>query len=421
MKKAFETVRKHLFLILFIYSFSLSWILALNNIPLYHYKHGFDGAGHIDYMTYIVENDRLPKASHGWETHQSPLYYLVGSSLIEIFDTWKAAQYINIFILWITIGIAMYGFRVIFPKNKDGMYAVGVALSALPMLNIFQVMVTNELMNTMWSLAILVTLLKLLQSKMESEYFKLSALITALFILGFYTKVSIIMIGPMIGLSYLYLYIKSSATSRLRQIMTVLMMSIVVFTACYPLYLRASESVGPSNLGMIASSPSAPHTLEFYTRLDWIPKVDMYNTQYYSMLGGAYNSFFNDGHNAVTPFVSFHKKAFVLWSMGFILLPLSLYGLYLITKERKIPGIYLWGVLILMFGVYVFYNTKSGHYSAARLTYETPIVLPYAYGLAIFATKKYLKYLLFGLLFVQMTILTSFYWIEPWWHVTKGF
>jgi hypothetical protein len=420
MQKIFLHLKKYIFLYLFLYSFILSWALAFHNIPLYHYKHGFDGAGHIDYMTYIVQYNKLPPASHGWETHQSPLYYLIGSVLIYLFDIWKAAQYINIFILWITIFVAMATFKHIFPKKNDGMYLVGTALSALPMLNIFQVMVTNELMNTMFSLIVILFLIALLKIKEFQKYSIYSFFVTLFFILGFYTKVSIIMIAPLIFGAYMYIFLKSKF-SKVRQIAVGSLMLLVVFASCYPLYLRATTSVGPSNLGAIAASPNAPHTIEFYTRLDWIYKVDMYNTQYYSMLGGAYNSFFNDGHNAVTPFVPFHKKAFILWSMGFILMPLSLYGQYLIYKKKKIEGIFIFLTGILMFAVFVFYNTKSGHYSAVRLTYETPIVLPYALGLGALIFNKYLKYLIAILLFIQMTILVSFYWIEPWWHVTKGF
>jgi len=204
MMRLFHHLKKYAHWYLLGYVFILSWVLALHNIPLYHYKHGFDGAGHVDYMTYIVNNGQLPAAELGWETHQSPIYYWIGAGLISLFGTWKAAQYINIFILWITIGVAIYGLRIIFPKKLEAVLIGAVSLAALPMLNIFPVMVTNELMNTMWSLAVLVFLLKILKTTDEKKYFWNSFFVTVFFVLGYWTKVSIIMISPLIAGVYIY-------------------------------------------------------------------------------------------------------------------------------------------------------------------------------------------------------------------------
>jgi len=412
-------LKKYIHWYLLGFMFLGSWVLALHNIPLYHYKHGFDGGGHVDYLNYIVLERKLPPANYGWETHQSPLYYFIGSFLMSIFGTWKAAQYINIVILWVLIGVSYIGLRKVFKKKDQAIVGI-LSLAALPMLNIFPVMVTNELMNAMWSIATLVSLIFLLKSSGEREYLKYSSLVTLFFILGFWTKVSIIMIAPMIAGVYLFKFIKSDV-SRMRQIIVGVTMIITVFVACYPVFARASSSQGPSNLTMVASGPSASHPADFYLRLDWIPKLDMYNTQYYSMLGGAYNSFFNDGHNVLTPFIAFHKKAFVLWILGFFLFPLSLFGTLRLIKKDKLYGIFAGGLGLLMFGVFVYYVSRSGHYSAVRLTYETPIAFAYAVGLASAWRIDRLRYLIYGLLFIQFTVMVSFYWILPWWNVTKGY
>jgi hypothetical protein len=153
--------------------------------------------------------------------------------------------------------------------------------------------------------------------------------------------------------------------------------------------------------------------------MDWIPKVDMYTTQYYSLWGGAWNSFFNDGHNVITPFIAFHKKAFVLWSLGFVLLPLSLFGLWKVWKKNRDIALVVNIIGVSMLGMYVLYNIMSNHYSAARLTYEMAIIIPYSFGLAGAAINKRIKIFLFALLCIQFITLLSFYWILPWWHVTK--
>jgi len=144
----------------------------------------------------------------------------------------------------------------------------------------------------------------------------------------------------------------------------------------------------------------------------------MYNTQYYSLLGGAWNSFWTDGHNAITPFVKFHKKSFILWSLGFILLPISLYGLKLILKKEKKIWLILTLIGVEMLVVYAYYNLNS-HYSAARLTYEMGIVVPYAFGIASASENKKLKLPILFLLLIQFFIMVSFFWIQQWWHVTK--
>ncbi|PIY69554.1 hypothetical protein COY90_00005, partial [Candidatus Roizmanbacteria bacterium CG_4_10_14_0_8_um_filter_39_9] len=74
---------------------------------------------------------------------------------------------------------------------------------------------------------------------------------------------------------------------------------------------------------------------------------------------------------------------------------------------------------VSMLGMYVLYNMMSSHYSAARLTYEMAIVVPYAFGIASAAMNKKLKIIIFLLLSIQFITLISFFWILPWWHVTR--
>ena len=145
----------------------------------------------------------------------------------------------------------------------------------------------------------------------------------------------------------------------------------------------------------------------------------MYTTQYYSLSGAAWNSFWSDGHNAITPFVTFHKKAFVLWILGFILLPLTLYGFKRISKKEKMYSLYMSIIGFTMLFMYVYYNYTSDHYSSARITYQMGIVLPYAFGISAAAENKRLRSILVMLLSIQFVTMVSFYWIEPWWHVTK--
>ena len=72
-----------------------------------------------------------------------------------------------------------------------------------------------------------------------------------------------------------------------------------------------------------------------------------------------------------------------------------------------------------MLAIYFYLNIITLHYSAARLTYVMAIIFPYAAGLAAASKNKKIRYVIIGLILVQFVVMASFYWIEPWWHVTQ--
>ena len=282
------------------------------------------------------------------------------------------------------------------------------------MLNIFPPSLSNELLNTLWIIASLTCCIYLLNSKKAQDHKKIFIFLLIFLVLGVWTKVTIITVLPTVMLT---LWLAKKSTPMFIKQTTIV---LAVFCLAYaPIYLRAAGTSSPSNIVKVATSKPQPRSLDFYYRLDWIPKLDMYTTQYYSLWGGAWNSFWTDGHNALTPFVPFHKKSFVLWSLGFVLFPLSLYGLYSFYKENKKTGLIMIFWALSMISFYVLYNYLSPHYSAARLTYQMGIVLPYAIGISQAAKKPRLAQLLLLLIFIQFVTLLSFFWIEPWWFSTS--
>ncbi len=287
------------------------------------------------------------------------------------------------------------------------------------MLNIFPAMVTNELLGTLWSIAAAVATLYLVTEKNKKLIIRHALIIGLCLAFGAWSKISIITILPTVFIGFVYLLITRSHW-RKRLLLGLLFVFLLFSIFSIPIFQRGAQSNGPSNLLQTAGRiKQAPRDIVLYTRLDWIPKVDMYNTQYYTLLGGEWNSFWSDGHNAVTPFVPFHKKAFILWSLGFILMPISLYGLVQLWKENKAASIIVYIVGATMLGMYVLYNMISNHYSAARLTYEMPLVLTYAFGISTTAHNKHMNLVLLFYLLIQFVVLVSFYWILPCWHVTK--
>ena len=401
---------KKLIFLLFVLVFIGSVTLGVHNALLYNPLRGFDGSGHIEYVKYLYDNRQIPPPT-GLETHQSPLYYIISAVVLTATQQMKSIQFVNIFVLWLIISIVGY---FIYHRSKDLFQTlIGVtSLAALPMLNIFQPMVTNELLNTFWIISSVVFGSLLIHTKEKIKFNKYFLLLLVSLVLGVWTKITIISVIPTVILA-IFLATKTN----LKKFFALASISLFIFAIAYlPIYLRASKSSSPSNVALVASHLDTSRSLDFYYRLDWIPKVDMYTTQYYSFLGGAWNSFWSDGHNVITPFVPFHKKAFILWSLGFVLLPLSLFGLYLQFKRDKKTVLVMLALNASMIAFYFLYNMVSNHYSAVRLTYEMGIVLPYAYGLSSVAQIKKLRIVLLALLLVQFAVLLSFYWILPWWY-----
>lgn len=402
--------------ILCVLVFITSFVLGFHNARLYDPNHGFDGDGHVYYVNYLVSYHKMPPPTE-WETHQPPLYYLISAVVQSIFNSQKSVQYINTFVLWMIIIVAGLGLSRII-KDKVSVLFGMFALAALPMLNIFPAMVTNELLNTFWIITAVVSAIYFLTAKTGKSQTVCAIWIAVCLVLGVWTKVSIITALPTLAVAFIIaIFQKRIPTKRL--VITGLLVFIAFGLAYAPIYIRASTSIGPSNLLSTVSKVNTFNSLNFYIRLDWIPKVDMYTTQYYSFLGGAWNSFWTDGQNAITPFVPFHKKSFVLWSLGFILLPICIYGLVKQWKKNKNLSIVINTLGFSMLAMYFVYNNMSSHYSAVRLTYEMAIVLPYAFGIAGAAEGKRMRTIICILLAIQFIILVSFYWIAPWWHVTR--
>lgn len=398
--------------IIIVLIFIVSLALGVHNASLYDPSQGFDGSPHVYYVEFIKNYGRIPPPDQ-FETHQPPLYYIISALVHSLTGNIKSIQYVNIAVLWLIIVVVSLGLFKIF-KNKYLVFIGALSLVSLPMLNIFTPAVTNELLNTFWIISALVSGIYLYYSKTKKEFTRSFLFLLFCLVMGIWTKVTIITIIPTI---LVILYLSSKNIKKFFILSTALLM---IFGLAYlPVYLRAAGSKSPSNVLLVASKLSNKRPLDFYIRLDWIPKVDMYNTQYYSLLGGAWNSFWSDGQNQITPFVPFHKKAFILWTLGFVLLPISLYGLYLQFKENKKIAIFIAVMDISMLAFYLVYNMVSNHYSAARLTYQMGIVLPYAYGIAAAGKNKKIFPLIILLLAIQFLIMVSFFWIQPWWFVTS--
>ncbi|MCR4326892.1 MAG: glycosyltransferase family 39 protein [Candidatus Roizmanbacteria bacterium] len=395
----------------------ISITLHIHNALLYEPSHGFDGSGHVYYAQYIAQNWSLPNPNQ-WETHQPPLYYIIGALFILVTRmNIKALQFVNPIIFFIFLLVAYIGLKKVF-THKWQILLGTFSLLALPMLNIFPPMATNELLNATFICAVIVASIFIAYAKTKRELLR-AMLFTNIFLaLGFYTKVSIFTAIP----AYVTALIIQAANGKklypTKKFIAITLLGIILLIAIIvPIFIRTPEH-SPNNPLNVASTPIR-RNLYFFTRIDWIWKVDMFTTQYYSFLGGSWNSFWQDGHNAITPFVSFHKKVLVLWSLGFVLLPLSIYGLIHFWHKHNRAAMVVFAYAVTALGIYLLFNLRGNHYSAVRLTYIMPIALVYAFGIAGAASNTKLRWILLALLLIQYSVMVSHFWIQPWWHVTS--
>jgi len=390
---------------------TISFALGFHNASLYNPNHGFDGSGHIYYIEYVNKNNKIPPPTE-WETHQPPLYYIVSALILRITDNIKSIQYINIFVHWLIVCMVGLGLYKVL-KDKTQVLLGMLSLVALPMLNIFPPMVSNELLSTFFIISAIVAAIYLQYATTKKQFIITTTWLTVSLVLAVWTKISVVTILPTVIFA---LFLVRKVFSNKTVITTIISVLVIFGLAYLPIFIRADNSQSPSDIvGTVSAINKIPRPSGFYYRLDWIPKVDMYTTQYYSLLGGGWNSFWSDGHNVITPFVPFHKKAFILWTLGFILLPISLYGLFRLLKTHRLSALVIIITGISMLTVFVLINAACDHYSAVRLTYEMAIIIPYAFGIAAAAKNNRLVPVITLLLLIQFIIMVSFFWIQPWW------
>lgn len=385
--------------------FIFSIVFQIHNSLSYNPLHGFDGKGHIEYLEYIKTNHKLPLPHEGWQYYQTPLYYLLAMPAYIVGGI-QAVQLQNIVYFLLYIYIVGLLTAKIFPSNKNVSLVTTLALAALPVANYLVPMISNEFLN---DLIMAVSLLYM----MISPYSLINILLLTL---GFYTKYTLLTLGPAYAVA-LYLG-KKNFISR-----SVLYGSIFAWFICsiifrnlyfYQTPLAMAESFFPFPPGREARD------VKFFVDLSWIPKVDMFQAQHYSFIGGTWNTFWHDGYQTTVPVVSFHKKALGLWLLGFPLTIISILG-WVQLKKYKLKVFYV-GITYLLTALlaYVLYNFHLPYPSELKSFFMSG--LPVIYVLGIASSYTYLpktQKLMIGLLAIQFLLMISYFWIQPWWHVAK--
>lgn len=151
------------------------WVALLtNNLPQLPSLFGFDTDGHTEYIRYVQQHGRLPRADEGWQMYQPPLYYLLGAGLLEVAAremdgnavtlvraSSGAIGFTHLVFLWLAL-------RRIFPGSRH-LAALGLFFAAsLPAFVCVSHFITNEGLAAMLCTATLYFCLRTTQTETPS-------------------------------------------------------------------------------------------------------------------------------------------------------------------------------------------------------------------------------------------------------------
>lgn len=388
--------------------FLASVIFQIHNISLYNPDFGFDGQDHQAYISYVFTNHQLPLPNVGWESTQTPLYYTLGALFKSISIN---PQYLNLFV-FILLAFTVY-------RYANSFVAI-LAFLGLPMVNYLVPQISNELMSGMWIVLSLFLILKILQITDSKKYLKQIILSALIISIGFYTKYTALTLLPILFLAIFL----NPHFSLLQKFKNSIISGTVVLLLISPVLVRNYNLQGKLFLlapdFTVMEGKGAQRNLQFFTRLDWVYKADIYSARNYSFLGGLWNTYWHDGEHSITPVVTFHKKALGLWLLGFPLLLMSFIGLISLLKKDKRSGIVIFTYLLVALVSLIQYSIYLPYDYVLKAFYAFGIVVPYTLGLSEFSKMGKWQYRFTVLiLLIQFCLMLSYFWIQPWWHVVK--
>ncbi len=138
------------------------WIILLTGVFLrIHYVlstpfaiRSYDTSGHLNYILYVLNKWSIPASWSGWEMHQPPLYYFLAAFWVRgkmlFFNPadppWFALQWLSFLISVLTLCIALWIARLLFPKPSQQTQAalfLGI-IASLPGLVFMSSRISND-------------------------------------------------------------------------------------------------------------------------------------------------------------------------------------------------------------------------------------------------------------------------------------
>jgi tetratricopeptide (TPR) repeat protein len=146
-------------------------LLFLHNFPSLPVASGFDASSHLEYVSYIQEHGRLPKAAEGWEMFQPPLYYLMAAGLLQVGHCaafqpsgMMLLRFLSLLIGAADLALIFAGLRMIFPNDWKKPLTGLVLAAFLPAQVCLLHYTTNETLSALFVTASLVVGLHLVRA-----------------------------------------------------------------------------------------------------------------------------------------------------------------------------------------------------------------------------------------------------------------
>jgi hypothetical protein len=190
-----------------------AWIvLCVNNITKIPFYMGFDVPGHFDYIDHIATTGRIPLATDGWQMFQAPLYYLLSLPLFLLLSKLMTAEnvLISLRVLPMLCGlaqieIAFRSSRIVFPR-RNGLQVIGTVVGGLLPMNIYiSQVVGNEPLSGCLTALLICYCFKLLMASSTGSLAKPCVSLGVLFGLALLTKVTAILLLPVLILLICFL------------------------------------------------------------------------------------------------------------------------------------------------------------------------------------------------------------------------
>jgi hypothetical protein len=160
---------------------------------------GFDVAGHLEYIDYVLRRARLPLADEGWEMYQPPLYYAMAAGVVRSLghvrldvETLAILRALNLAGGLVLLGCLLGSLRLLFPA-RPRRWVSGFAVGAFLPAQLYMVQyLSNEAWAAAWAAAAFYVCLRILRRRDRSlgAHVLLGALLGA----GMLTKFSLLIV-----------------------------------------------------------------------------------------------------------------------------------------------------------------------------------------------------------------------------------
>ncbi len=236
-------------------------VLAGNNILKIPLIIGMDANYHYQYISYIINQWRVPFANEGWQMFQSPFYYSISALLyfpLSLFfnqSTYSLLmRIIPLLCGLLQVELAYRAVRCVFPKRQDLQIWGTIIGGLLPMNLYISQVVGNEPLSGLLSACAVVVGFLLLTSEQDvipERYFIFLGTALGLSLL---TKVTAVLLVPPAIMLVIYILNKRQASIRYITLRALLVMGIIfIISGWY--YIRNWMELGRPFVGGWESSP----------------------------------------------------------------------------------------------------------------------------------------------------------------------